>query len=181
MKRFLLLLGILILPMPAVAAPVLTRDLVSAGGTDCSAGALRICGSLGGYAFGTSTRSGILVIEGFWFPGLLNGSAVEEPEQALALYPFRLDQNFPNPCRRQTSISYSVPGRGDAKVPVHIGIFDVQGRQIATLANASLAPGEYTTQWTGRDAAGHSVPAGVFYCRLQVGGTSAIKKLVVLK
>jgi hypothetical protein len=180
MKRLLWLVGVLILPMQATASPVLTRDLISAGGTDCSAGEVRISGSVGGYAFGASTAGpGILVVEGFWFPGILGGSDVGE--EVLTQYQFRLDQNFPNPCRRQTTIGYSVPGRGDGKVPVRIEIFDVQGRQVVTLANAALAPGQYTTQWTGRDAAGHAVVAGVYYCCLRAGETSAMKTLVVLK
>jgi hypothetical protein len=182
MKRLLLLLGILILPMQSTATPVLTRDLISAGGIDCSVGSVRICGSVGGYAFGASSApSGILVIEGFWFPGLLFGSSVEEEAEVLTQYPFRLDQNFPNPCRRQTSIGYSVPGHGNERVPVHIEIFDVQGRQIVTLANAPLAPGQYSADWTGRDASGHPVSAGVYYCCLRAGGATAIKTLVVLK
>jgi hypothetical protein len=74
-----------------------------------------------------------------------------------------------------------VPGRRDGKIPVRIEIFDVQGRQVVTLTNVALAPGQYATQWTGRDAAGHTVVAGVYYCALRVGDTSAIRTLVVLK
>ena len=133
-----------------------------------------------GYAFGVGTApSGILVMEGFWFPGILSGSDVEE--EALTQYQFRLDQNYPNPCRLQTTIGYSVPGRGDGKVPIRIEVFDVQGRQVVTLANVALAPGQYTAQWTGRDAAGRAVPAGVYYCHLQAGSASTVKTLVVLK
>jgi hypothetical protein len=180
MKRLWWLVGILIFPTPAAATLILTRDLISAGGTQCSAGSLRMAGSVGGYAFGLSTDDAeILVVEGFWFPGVLDPSGVEQ--EVLTQYPFRLDQNYPNPCRRQTTIAYSVPGRGDGKVPTRIEVFDVQGRQIVTLANDSLVPGRYLTQWTGRDAAGHVVPAGVYFCHLQAGGASAVKTLVVLK
>lgn len=182
MKRVLFLVGILILPAQVMASPVLTRNLVSAGGIDCSAGSVRISGSVGGYAFGAATAApGILVMEGFWFPGIPDPSDVEEEDAALTEYPFRLGRNYPNPCRLQTTIGYSVPGRGDGKVPTRIEVFDVQGRQVVTLASASLAPGHYTAQWTGRDAADHTVPAGVYYCRLRVGKASAIKTLVVLK
>ena len=180
MKKLWLLLGILILPTESAAALELTRNLVSAGGIDCGAGVIRISGSLGGFAFGAGTAAPeILVIEGFWFPGIPSSSGVEDV--VLTHHPFGLEQSFPNPCRSRTSIGYSVPGRGDEQVPIRIEIFDVQGRQIATLANASVAPGQYTTEWTGQSAAGQTVPAGVYYCRLRAGRTTAIKSLVVLK
>ncbi|HNZ96614.1 MAG TPA: FlgD immunoglobulin-like domain containing protein [Thermoanaerobaculia bacterium] len=88
---------------------------------------------------------------------------------------------MPNPCRRQTTIRYSVPGRGNGALPVRIEIFDVQGRRVALLADAPQVPGEHTVQWNGRDAAGHRISAGVYYCCLRAAGTSAIKTLVVLK
>jgi hypothetical protein len=180
MKRLLFLVGILILPIQATASPVLTRDIISSGGIDCSAGSVRISGSVGGYAFGAGTASpGILVIEGFWFPGILDPSEVKE--DVLTQYQFRLDQNYPNPCRPQTTIGYSVPGRGDDKVPTRLEVFDVQGRKVVTLANASLASGQYTVQWTGRDDAGHPVVAGVYYCYLQAGKAFTVKTIVVLK
>ncbi len=180
MKRLWLLVGLSVLPIPTAAAPVLVRDLVSAGGTNAAAGSITLSGSVGGYAFGVSTAAPeILVIEGFWFPGLPGTSGLAE--EVLTQYPFRLDQNFPNPCHRQTTIRYSVPGRGNGALPVRIEIFDVQGRQVAVLADASQAPGEYTMQWNGRDAAGHPISAGVYYCCLRAAGTSAIKTLVVLK
>jgi hypothetical protein len=180
MKPHWLLVGLLVLSIPATAAMVLTRDLVSAGGAGCAAGPITLSGSVGGYAFGACTAApDILLIEGFWFPTGLDPAGLETA--ALAQYPFRLDQNFPNPCRGLTAIRYSVPGSGKGAVPVRIEIFDVQGRRIAILADAPQAPGQYTTHWTGLDPAGRSVPAGVYYCSLRAAGTTAFKTLVVLK
>ena len=77
---------------------------------------------------------------------------------------FYLAQNFPNPFNPSTRIRYSLAQSG----PMTLKIFDVLGREIATLVNAIKPAGEYDVQW-----APENLPAGVYIYRLQAGDPSA--------
>ena len=55
-------------------------------------------------------------------------------------------------------------------------VYDVLGREVATIVNEKLAPGYYTQQW---DASGF--PSGVYFYRFTVGPFGETKKLIVLK
>ena len=83
-----------------------------------------------------------------------------------------LSQNFPNPFNPATVISYQLPATSDVKLVV----FDVLGREVATLVNGVEEPGYKSVQW---DASG--VASGVYFYRLQAGGFVSAKKLVLLK
>ena len=72
---------------------------------------------------------------------------------------FYLAQNFPNPFNPSTRIRYSLARANH----VTLTIFDVLGREIATLVNEIKSAGEYDVQWSPHDLAG-----GVYIYRLQV-------------
>jgi hypothetical protein len=55
-------------------------------------------------------------------------------------------------------------------------VFDMVGKEVATLLNATMNPGRYTVQW---DAG--NLPSGVYFYRLQAGQFVETKKLVLLK
>jgi hypothetical protein len=59
---------------------------------------------------------------------------------------------------------------------VTLKVYDVLGREVATVVNEMRQPGEYTASW---DAA--NVPSGVYIYRLTAGTFRDSKKLVVLK
>lgn len=71
---------------------------------------------------------------------------------------------YPNPARN-TRIFFGLPRRDQ----VELGIFDIQGRQVAMLQKGVLDAGTYSRQWTGLDASGKAVGAGVYFYRLKVG------------
>ena len=85
---------------------------------------------------------------------------------------FSLGQNYPNPFNPSTSISFSIPTKSFVKLK----IYDLLGREIATIANEELSAGTYTRQW---NAAGLS--SGVYFYRLQAGNFTETKKLNLLK
>ena len=89
---------------------------------------------------------------------------------------FMLHQNFPNPFNPSTRISYSVSERGR----VQLRVFDVLGRNVATLVDAMQSPGTYEAQW---DLANGSLPiaSGVYFYRLEQGTRSRSQKMVLLK
>lgn len=86
-----------------------------------------------------------------------------------------LEQNFPNPFNPETTISFTVPDAPNP-VPVSLTVQDVVGRTVATLVKVNLDKGSYQYIW---NAAG--LPSGVYFCRLQAGSTSVVKKMMLMK
>ncbi len=83
-----------------------------------------------------------------------------------------LDQNYPNPFNPSTNFGFGNSNSGF----VSVKIFDVLGREVATLVNEVRPAGVYTVRW---DAS--SLPSGVYYYRLQGGAFVESKKMVLLK
>jgi mannose/cellobiose epimerase-like protein (N-acyl-D-glucosamine 2-epimerase family) len=102
-----------------------------------------------------------------------------EPTSALAvretpLVPkgFTLSQNYPNPFNPTTTIAYALPKASN----VSLKIYDVLGREVATLVNERKAAGSYAVPF---NAAGLS--SGTYFYRLQAGEFSQTKKLMLVK
>jgi mannan endo-1,4-beta-mannosidase len=85
---------------------------------------------------------------------------------------FELHQNFPNPFHSTTSIAFRLP----LNAFVTLKVFDVLGREIATLVSEKLEAGTYTRQW---DAA--TKPSGVYFYHMCTDSFYETKKLVLLK
>ncbi len=85
---------------------------------------------------------------------------------------FELGQNYPNPFNPTTAISYQLP----AISFVTLRVFDMLGREVATLVNEICQPGVYAVHW---DAS--SFPSGVYVYRLQAGANVASRKMVLVK
>jgi hypothetical protein len=83
-----------------------------------------------------------------------------------------LDQNFPNPFNPATTIGYEVP----ATSPVVLAVFDVLGREVATLVNEVKQPGRYEVSFNADNVAG-----GVYFYRLTMGDFVATKRLIILR
>jgi hypothetical protein len=98
-------------------------------------------------------------------------SAVELPPAVLPAA-FSLGQNYPNPFNPTTVISYQVPSAGSVKVAV----YDLTGREAATLVNELKQPGTYDVVFDGRNLA-----SGVYFYRMQAGGFAETRRLLLLK
>lgn len=85
---------------------------------------------------------------------------------------FVLSQNYPNPFNPSTIISYQLP----AYSFVTLKIYDIIGREVATLVNEKEEAGGHKVIFDGSRFA-----SGVYFCRLQTGAFIAIKKLVLIK
>ncbi len=88
-----------------------------------------------------------------------------------------LTQNHPNPftAGATTTIDYTVPSNG----AVNVRVFDLLGREVRSLVDGSIDAGSYSVQWDGRDGAGRTVDAGVYYCRIEAAGQSRTISLQV--
>lgn len=84
---------------------------------------------------------------------------------------------FPNPLRIRTSLGFSMPGAGEARLT----LYDVWGRLIATLVDRNLEPGEHRVVWDGRDFRGEMVPNGIYFARLARGSSTAQVKLILAR
>lgn len=85
---------------------------------------------------------------------------------------FALHQNYPNPFNPVTTISYSVPRTSK----VTLKVFDVLGKDVATLANEIKPAGNYKVTFKAGGLA-----SGTYYYRLDADGFSETKKLIILK
>lgn len=85
---------------------------------------------------------------------------------------YELSQNYPNPFNPQTTIRYSVPQREI----VHLQVFDVLGREVATLVNEEKPAGEYTIRFDG-----NGMSSGTYLYRLTVGSAVAAKRMIYLR
>jgi hypothetical protein len=90
---------------------------------------------------------------------------------------YRLEQNYPNPFNPTTTIRYEVPETG----PVTIDVFDVLGRQVATLVDQVKEAGYYNVQWNARDYQDRPVASGMYIYRLQAGQFRSLLKMLLLK
>ena len=82
-----------------------------------------------------------------------------------------LAPNFPNPFRGTTQIAYTLP----VGQRVSLTIYDVQGRAVRSLVNATQPAGRYTVTLRAQDLA-----AGVYLCRLVTPGGVHQRKLLLL-
>ncbi|CAF3778451.1 unnamed protein product [Rotaria sp. Silwood1] len=85
---------------------------------------------------------------------------------------FELKQNYPNPFNPVTKISYSVPKAGI----VTMKIFDITGREVASLVNDMKAPGVYSIDFNAS-----SFASGVYFYRLEAQDFVDTKRMVLLK
>ena len=105
----------------------------------------------------------------------IEGISAIEPRQAPTEYAL---QNYPNPLsagvsgNAVTTISYSLPKSS----AVRITIFDMLGRQVATLVNEIKEAGSYTAQWNA-----HHLNAGIYLCKYETGSATITRKMTVVK
>jgi hypothetical protein len=85
---------------------------------------------------------------------------------------FSLDQNYPNPFNPSTNFTYSVAKTG----LVSLKVYDLLGREVATLVNEVKEAGHYPIEW---NAAGFG--SGIYFCKMQSGSFTATKKMILMK
>jgi hypothetical protein len=83
-----------------------------------------------------------------------------------------LYQNYPNPFNPSTHIPFTVRGSGF----VSLKVCDILGREVRTLVNDYLRSGNYEVTW---DATGMS--SGVYFFRLDAGGSSTTKRMLLVR
>lgn len=102
----------------------------------------------------------------------LEGTAGVEQGPGTVPLTTSLAQNYPNPFNPTTTISYQLAGASF----VTLNVYDILGREVATLVHGMNEPGTHTTMWDARNQ-----PSGVYYYRLEAGAFSETRKLILTK
>ncbi len=90
---------------------------------------------------------------------------------------YELYQNYPNPFNPSTTITYSLPKDGKVKLI----IYDILGREVATLINKVQTAGIKSVIWNGINSNGRQVTSGVYLYQLQAGDIIQTRKMMLLK
>ncbi len=93
-------------------------------------------------------------------------------EHELPPSTFTLRQNYPNPFNPSTVIGYQLP----VNSVVTLKVFDLLGREVATLVDEGKPAGNYTVQFSGKHLA-----SGVYFYRMQADNFIETKKLLLQK
>lgn len=126
-----------------------------------------LCLAMGGEFMGNGTTCD---------PNPCGGTSVEDVETSLLEY--RLHESCPNPFSLATTIRYSLAEHQ----PVSLRIYDVSGRLVRALVDDEVqCPGEHHILWNGTNTSGRMAAPGVYFCRLEAGRYSEIRRMVLLR
>lgn len=93
-------------------------------------------------------------------------------QQQTVIHKFTLKQNYPNPFNPNTTINYSISEQSF----VTLKVYDLLGREVATLVNEEKTAGSYEVQFNGND-----LPSGVYFYQLKAEGFVETKKMILLR
>jgi hypothetical protein len=91
-----------------------------------------------------------------------------------------LGVNYPNPFSETTTIEFELGDVG-ADVRTTLTVFDLTGRMVRTLVDATLSPGTYSASWDGRDESGSRVASGLYFYRVRTGTSSATRTMTLVR
>ncbi len=103
-------------------------------------------------------------------PVSIDDEEIEQPELITL-------SNFPNPFNPSTTIRFDLPKDSD----VTLSIYNIKGQKVKSLVNEKLEMGRYNIRWDGDDATGKQMSSGVYLYRLEAGGHTKVKKMLLLK
>jgi hypothetical protein len=83
-----------------------------------------------------------------------------------------LRQNYPNPFNPSTTIEFTLP-KSDF---VELKVYNILGKEVATLVSNKLNSGKHTFQFSGQNLA-----SGVYYYQLVAGEFREVKKMILLR
>ncbi len=90
----------------------------------------------------------------------------------LALHPAH-----PNPTSGSTTIGFSLPREAN----VRLRVYDVAGRLVRTLVDGRVGSGEGIKIWDGRHEGGGQAAGGVYFYRLETGGQTLTRKMILVR
>lgn len=178
MGRHLVLavLAMVLLPPSAWGQTQIRKSVVAAGVNGASSSHHQISGTVGQGVVGSAEGAQFSAHSGFWFAGLgAPPSGVENAGLLPAV--FRLHECSPNPIDGSGVIRFEFP----VSVAAQVNVYDVSGRNVRRLVNASFPAGFHHAVWDAKDGAGRRVGAGVYFYQLRAGAFHSTKRVLVLR
>jgi len=151
---------------------VVSKSVSGNGGDVLSNSEYRVVGTLGQPFIGITQNSSKVNRVGFWY--LATHTVITDVDETSSSVPveFRLEQNYPNPFNPTTTILFALPRRAEVKLK----IYDLLGREVATLLDKELQPGEYKVNFEAR-----GLQSGIYFYRIEASGFVQTRKLTLLK
>ncbi len=87
-----------------------------------------------------------------------------------------LDPATPSPFSSLTSITFGLPSES----PCNLSVYDVSGRLVRTIIDASLPGGGHAVVWDGTTGSGARCPDGVYFIRLSIPEDGLTRRVVRL-
>ena len=97
-------------------------------------------------------------------------TSVTDPNTSLKDY--RLEQNYPNPFNPSTNLEFGI---SDLEF-VSLKVFDISGKEVSSLVNEILKPGNYKYRFDAID-----LPSGTYFYRLSAGDFTETKSMILIK
>jgi hypothetical protein len=115
-----------------------------------------------------------VALASLWYTAWYDAQVINSVHEVFSLQPrsFALEQNYPNPFNPTTDFRFEIRDLNH----VTLKVYDVIGREIATLMDESKQQGSYAVNW---NASGFA--SGTYYYRLQVGNISETRKMILVK
>jgi hypothetical protein len=102
--------------------------------------------------------------------GVASGLGPEPPRATL-------HQNYPNPFNPSTTISFELMERKH----VCLAVYNIEGKIVRLLTDEVLDSGLNKVTWDGTDSYGNPAASGVYFYRMQSGGSVLTKKMVLIR
>ncbi len=99
-------------------------------------------------------------------------TSVDEDTAPVVVEKFELANNYPNPFNPSTKIQYSLP----TNEFVSLRIYDIIGREVATLVNQQQSAGVYNVEFNASN-----LTSGVYFYKIEAGNFTSVKKMMLLK
>jgi hypothetical protein len=111
---------------------------------------------------------------GYGTPGAVNDNLTDVNDPGIQDLPaeFSLYQNYPNPFNPMTTINYEISEAGH----VDLRIYSIIGEEVAVLINEEKYPGRYSINFNASTLA-----SAVYFYKLQSGGKTLVKRMILLK
>ena len=111
---------------------------------------------------------------GCWFTPV--STDVEEPGEIVPGVTM-IRSIHPNPFNPAARIVFDTQARGRARIV----IYDTAGRTVALLADRVFDAGRHELEWNGTASGGAHAASGVYFCRLEAGGSVDVRKMILLR
>jgi len=102
---------------------------------------------------------------------------VSTEQLSVIPHDYSLSQNYPNPFNPSTNIEFALPRQSH----VSLKVYDVIGREVATLFSEEKSAGRFTVRWNGKNNNNQLISSGIYFYRLEAGNFVQTKKMILIK